>query len=170
MNIRPARLRILVAALALSGAAAAVAVATTAAGATTAAPRPPAAARATASVPLVINCLGHGQTRPHRYVLTCADGNDYLTGLQWTSWGATGYGSGTSVFNDCTPSCVSGHFHHFPVLVVLWRAKPWPGHPGERYFTRVTLIYSGRRTYRAGGRVHRLPVTSTSPLSAAGGL
>jgi hypothetical protein len=171
MKTRPARLRILVAALALAGAATAVAVGAAAAAATAAAPRPPATARATASsAPLVINCLGHGQIRPHRYVLTCADGNDYLTGLHWASWGSAGFGSGSSAFNDCTPSCVSGHFHSFPVLVVLWRARPWPGHPGERYFTRVTLIYPGKRTYRAGGRAHRLPATSTSPLSASGGL
>lgn len=160
------------AALVLSGVAAAVAVGAAASAATTAPRQPIAPAAAAASgVPLVINCLGHGQVEPHQYVLACADANNSLTGLHWASWGpAGGFGSGSNTFNDCTPNCVSGHFHSLPVLVVLWRAEPRPGHPGERYFTRVTLIYSGKRTYRAGGRVHRVPVTSTSPLSASGGL
>jgi hypothetical protein len=64
----------------------------------------------------------------------------------------------------------TGHLHSFPVLVTLWRAEPLPGHPGQRYITRITLIYTGNRSYGAGGQVHHLPVTSTGSLSASGGL
>ena len=30
-------------------------------------------------------------------------------------------------------------------LVALWRPEPLPGHPGVRYFTRITRIYTGKR-------------------------
>ena len=40
---------------------------------------------------------------------------------------------------------------------------------GERYFTRLTIIYTGNRGYRAGGRLYQLSVTATDPLSAEGG-
>jgi hypothetical protein len=36
---------------------------------------------------VVLDCQGHAHVRPGRYTLTCADGNDYLSGLAWTSWG-----------------------------------------------------------------------------------
>ena len=64
---------------------------------------------------------------------------------------------------------MAGHGHSFPVLVTLWRAEPRPGHPGQRYFTRLTLIYTGSRTYRADHILRHLPVTATDPLSAYGG-
>jgi len=77
---------------------------------------------------------------------------------------------GISTFNDCVPSCADGRFHSFPVLAALWRAEPRPGHAGQRYFTRLTIIYTGNRSYRAGGTLHRVPLTETLPLSAAGGV
>jgi hypothetical protein len=177
MNIRAGRLRIMVAALVLPGVAVAAAAcaaasgtAAAAASGTAAAAAGSTAAAAAGSAPVAVNCAGHGQVRPHQYVLTCADGNNYLAALHWASWGSAGFARGRNTLNDCIPDCVSGHFHSFPVLAVLWRAEPWAGHPGERYFSRITVIYSGQRTYRAGGRVHRLPATSTSPLSPSGGL
>jgi hypothetical protein len=33
----------------------------------------------------------------------------------------------------------------------------------------VTIIFTGNRTYRAGGTPDHLPVTTTDPLSAYGG-
>jgi hypothetical protein len=172
MKARSARPPI-AAALVLCAATATVAVAGTVSASTATGEHPPARA-ATASaatkVPVVINCLKQGQVRPHQYVLTCADANDYLTGLRWASWGPAAFAGGTNTFNDCVPSCAAGRLHSFPVLVTLWRAEPLPGHPGQRYFTRITLIYTGNRSYRAGGQVHHLPVTSTGSLSASGGL
>jgi hypothetical protein len=124
----------------------------------------------TAAVPVVISCTGHAQTRPGRYVLACADGNAYLTGLSWAAWGsASAFAAGTDTFKVCIPTCTAGHLHNFPVLAALWRARPLPGHPGERYFTRLTLIYTGSRSYRAGGKTYHLHQTVTYPLSAFGG-
>ena len=34
---------------------------------------------------VVLDCQGHPHVRPGRYTLACADGNDYLSGLTWTS-------------------------------------------------------------------------------------
>jgi len=69
-----------------------------------------------------------------------------LQGLHWTSWTlrlASGYG--TEYENDCRPDCVQGHIHYYPVLAVLWGSGSVPGHPAERRYTEVTLIYPGAR-------------------------
>ena len=126
----------------------------------------PAARQAAAgtSVPVVVNCPGQAQTRPGQYLLTCTVGA-YLTGLHWAAWGASSaLASGTYAFDDCVPNCVGGHGHNLAALVVLWDVQPWPGHAGERYFTQMTVIYTGNRSYQAGGTLHQLPQTSTFTL------
>lgn len=164
MKIRITRLRITVAALTLCGLAATAAVAGTASAS------PAATTTAASKVPVLINCLRHGDVRPGSYVFTCADANSYLTGLHWPNWtGRDAFATGTDAFNDCTPSCVQGHLHKFPALIVLWRPEPWPGHHGALYFSRMTVIHDGNRTYTAGGHVHTLPVTTTLTLSTSGG-
>jgi hypothetical protein len=125
---------------------------------------------AASGLPVVVSCTGYAQTRPGRYVLACGDGNAYLTGLHWSSWGAaSAFAAGTDNFKVCIPSCTAGRRHNFPALAALWRAEPLPGHPGMPYFTRLTVIYTGSRSYRAGGKTYHLPRTVTYPLSAAGG-
>jgi hypothetical protein len=125
---------------------------------------------AAAGLPVVVDCSMHAQTRPGRFVLACADGGAYLAGLHWASWGSSAaFADGVSIFNDCVPTCAAGHGHSFPVLVALWGAEPRPGHTGERYFTRMTIIYTGSRAYHAGGKLYHLPPTVTEPLSPAGG-
>ena len=169
MKIRITRLRIAAAALTLCGLATTAAMAGTASASPTTA-RPTATTTATTSVTVLIDCLRHGDVRPGSYVFTCADANSYLTRLHWATWTARdAFATGTDAFNDCTPSCVQGHLHQFPALVVLWRPEPWPGHNGGHYFSRMTLVLDGNRTYTAGGHVHTLPVTTTLTLSTAGG-
>ena len=115
-----------------------------------------------AGLPVVVDCAMQAQTRPGQFVLACADGGASLSGLHWASWGSSAaFADGVSTFNDCTPSCVAGHGHSFPVLVTLWRAEPLPGHAGTRYFTRLTVIYTGSRTYHAGGTLRHVPETVT---------
>jgi hypothetical protein len=127
-------------------------------------------AAVTAGVPVVIDCNGHAHTSPSRYVLACADGNAYLTGLHWSTWGSSSaFAAGTETFRVCIPSCSAGRLHSFPVLAALWRARPLPGHSGERYFTRLTVIFTGSRSYRAGGKIYHLSQTVTYPLVASGG-
>jgi hypothetical protein len=126
--------------------------------------------QAASSVPVVINCAGHAQVRPGQYVLACADGNVFLAGLHWAAWGKTSaFGGGGENINVCVPTCVAGKFDGFPVLVALWHAEALPHHPGVRYFGRMTIIYTGNRTYRAGSKLVHLPQTQTYPLAPSGG-
>jgi hypothetical protein len=173
MTIQSTRGRVRAAAIALCGITAiATAACATSAPATAAARQqsmavtPASAAR----VPVVVDCAVHARIRPGQYILACANGGAYLAGLHWATWGSSSaFADGISTFDDCVPNCVAGHGHSFPVLVALWRAEPRPGHPGERYFTRVTIIDTGSRSYSAGGKLFHLPVTVTDPLSAYGG-
>lgn len=128
------------------------------------------AASTAAGAPVVIDCAGQARTRPAQYVLACGDGAGTLAGLRWAGWGpSSATADGISVINDCAPSCVAGHGHQFPALVRLWRAEPLPGHPGERYFTRLTITYTGTRSYRADGQLRQLPKSTTYPLFPTGG-
>jgi hypothetical protein len=124
----------------------------------------------TASVPVVVNCGAHAQTRPGQYTLTCGDGYAYVNGLHWASWGTTAaFATGSYIINTCIPSCVAGHFVSFPALAATWRAEPWPGHGSQRYFTRLTIILTGSNAYTVGGKTYRVAATPTFPLSAFGG-
>jgi hypothetical protein len=131
--MRLTRMRITVAAglLAASGtpAATAVAVAPASAGSTTV---------------VMVNCAGQGQIRPGGYDIGCT-ANEMLATLHWQTWRGTAYGNGVLKVDDCTPTCAQGKYIKYPVLTVLWRPKAWPGHPGHRYFTRVTWIFTGKR-------------------------
>ena len=123
----------------------------------------PAATRLFTERTGVINCLGRTQVRPGSFTLACADGNDYLTGLSWTSWAPTlASGYGTQVVNDCLPYCAAGHFHSYPVLVVLWDRAALRGNPGTLRYTKITLIYTGSRPKVLGG----YPTTVTETLWA----
>jgi hypothetical protein len=117
---------------------------------------------------VIVDCQGRGDVRPGSFTLACADGNDALTGLTWTSWGpklASSYG--TQVMNDCIPYCAAGHFHRYPVLVVLWGAAAWHGHPGALRYAQMTLIYTGARPQVYNGhRWVKGPATVTTPLWA----
>src|SRR5262249_17395509 len=45
-----------------------------------------AGSAAAAAQPVVLNCLGKAQVKPKIITTSCADGNDALTDLHWTSW------------------------------------------------------------------------------------
>ncbi|HXP19859.1 MAG TPA: hypothetical protein VN840_09470 [Streptosporangiaceae bacterium] len=175
MTAQPARNRIKALALAACG----IAVIATAAYATSASAaqsgRSAASAgqqhaQAVASTPVVVNCSMKTQVRPGSYTLACADGNAYVSGLSWSAWGSSSaLASGNYAFNDCTPNCLSGHGHTFSGLVVLWGVKSLPGHAGVRYFTEMTIILTGNRSYTAGGKKVTESQTQTIPLSNFGG-
>ena len=109
---------------------------------------------------VVLDCQGHAHVRPGHYTLACADRNDYLSGLAWTSW-TPGLASATGVQheNDCVPYCAAGHFRRYPVDVILWGSAVVPG--GQRY-TKVTLLYPGARPAYYG---HQGPATLTMTLA-----
>jgi hypothetical protein len=92
----------------------------------------------------VTNCTKE-QYKPSTLVLACIDGYVYLTKLKWTAWtGSQATGSGTEVANDCKPNCVSGHFHGYPVSVVL--SKPKTCHKQtHRVFDDLKVTFTGTR-------------------------
>ena len=164
---------ILLPVLAAIGVAAGTAAATTShhAGAQHAASRHAAAHHAAAQpagVPEVFNCR-HAQVRPGSYTLTCADGNKYLSHLSWSSWSpSAAAGTGTEMVNDCTPYCAAGKFRSYRADVIFWRPEPVPQHAGQRYFSRVTLLYAATRppAYAHGKQVNG-PETWTGALSSS---
>jgi hypothetical protein len=153
MKLSSGRTRVLAAAVAGCGAIAAVLAAASGSAAV--------ASSATAKPVVVVNCTGKAVVRPTSYILTCADANDALAGLHWASWQGVAFGGGTEVINDCYPNCASGKFFSYPVLITLWRAEPRPGHSGQRYFSRLTLIRTGSRTLP---HERPLPLTQTYEL------
>jgi hypothetical protein len=68
--------------------------------------------------------------------------------------------------NDCIPNCAAGKFLRYPAVVVFWRSEPVAHHPGEKYFTRVTLMYPGSRppVYDKRGKLVPGPQTWTGDL------
>jgi len=125
------------------------------------------ATSATAPKFVLLGCDNDAEVAPSS-ISNCGDGAAGLTGLHWTSWTshlASGYG--TYYLNDCTPTCVGGHFHTYHALVALWGSAAVKGHPSERKYTEMTLIFTGTRPpfYQVinGKTVVTHPVTLTLP-------
>jgi hypothetical protein len=119
-----------------------IALATTAVTTTTVLAASPAAG---ASGPVVmVSCAGHGQVRPTGYDIGCV-ANELLAKLRWTSWRSVAFGGGVLKVDNCIPTCAQGTYVSYPILTVLWRAAPWPKHPGRQYFSRLTWIFTGNR-------------------------
>jgi hypothetical protein len=102
-------------------------------------------ASAASSPVVLVNCAGHGKVRPAVYDIGCMPSSEYVAGLKWTSWHAVAFGSGVLKVNDCTPTCAQGKYISYPILAVLWRARPWAGHSGGEYFSRLTWIFTSTR-------------------------
>jgi hypothetical protein len=78
-------------------------------------------ALAAKTTPRVLTCLGHPETKPGNYLLSCADANASWMKVIWSSWGAkTASGTGDLYQNDCSPNCAAGHFHTYPAKITLW--------------------------------------------------
>jgi hypothetical protein len=138
--MRFTRTRVLVTAglMATAGTASAVMVA--------ASPASASPASAGSSQVVVVDCHGHGQVEPAAFDnFGCMPSQELLTGLTWTSWNAVAFGHGNLEVNNCTPTCARGTFVKYPVLTVLYRARPRPRHAGQEYFSRLTWIYTGKR-------------------------
>ena len=125
------------------------AVALAAAGTVTGSVLTAGTASAGSSAVVVVNCAGQGQVRPGGYDIGCMAG-ELLAGLHWTSWGTSAFGHGVLKVDDCIPTCAQGKYVRYPVLTVLWRARPWPRHAGREYFSRLTMIFTGTRPAHTG--------------------
>ena len=92
---------------------------------------------------VVGNCT-KSQVRPATIVVACADANLALTHLRWVSFGGvTAHASGSYHVNDCTPYCAAGHFHSYPVKVVLWQAELCQDKHDD--YREATVVFTGPR-------------------------
>jgi hypothetical protein len=92
----------------------------------------------------VIDCPDShkGTERPTTLTVTCADGNESLTGLSWSSWAKAGAtATGTLETNDCKPDCADGHQIRYPATVTL--TDPLNVGDGTFMFQHLRLTVGG---------------------------
>ncbi len=146
--------------LAVAGAAAGITIVAAPASAGPATSSVPAATR----VVLVNQCSGKGQVRPSPNVPLpdCMTSSELIGRVKWTTWRSVAFGAGDLEVNNCTPSssCGPSKYTKYPILMVLWRAKPWAGQKGDDYFSRLTWIFTGKRPRHA-------PVTQTITMPSS---
>jgi hypothetical protein len=84
--------------------------------------------------------------------VSCADANTEFTNLHWIDWGAeTAYATGEARWNDCTPTCVAGHWHSEPATFWAWdpRREPHLNLPQFRRLTVYTKLASSSHIFGA---------------------
>jgi hypothetical protein len=90
------------------------------------------------------DCLSKPEVRPGTFDLFC-DGSGYFTKLRWSTWNAsTAAATGVVYLDNCEPNCAAGTFSHRTVDLIFWRSLPVKGHPGERGYSQMTVLYPGR--------------------------
>ena len=88
----------------------------------------------------IANCQ-KATVEPTSYILACADANAGINKATYTWWTrATAHGAGIYYVNNCTPSCVSGHFRTYKVKVKLSNPKTCTGQK-HKVFSTIKLIY-----------------------------
>ncbi|MGC2486668.1 MAG: hypothetical protein WA359_10550 [Acidimicrobiales bacterium] len=74
-----------------------------------------------ATVHVFTGCNDGFSVKPSTYVVSCADANSEFTDLHWYGWGnATAYATGEARWNDCSPTCVAGHWRKEAVTIWVW--------------------------------------------------
>ena len=127
-----------------------------------------AAAAATAKAPtyVLLNCSLKPVVAPSNYVLTCADDGIGLQQVHWTSW-TSHLASAYATFyeNTCTPNCAAGKIIDYPALVTLWDPAALKGHPSDRQYKKMTVIFPDSRpplyVQENGKVVKTYPLTQT---------
>ena len=130
-----------------------------------------ASTKAAAAKYVVVDCSSNPVVMPSTYVIACADAGMGVQNLRWTSWTpklASGYG--TFWENDCTPNCAEGHIHYYRSLEVLWGSATVTGHPADRRYTNLTVIFTGKKrppvyVQKNGKTVATYPLTQTFAAS-----
>lgn len=116
---------------------------------------------------VVLSCSFKPVVKPSTVTIACADAGTGVQDLHWTSWTSKlASGHGTFWQNDCTPNCAAGHFHYYPSLEVLWGSATVKGHPADRRYTRLTVIFTGKKrppvyVLKNGKPVATYPLTQT---------
>ena len=105
--------------------------------------KPAAPASASSSQTVLVNC-NNGVVKPKLFEPGCMASQEFFSKLSWTNWASNAFGSGTFDINSCDPSCANGKLQKLPVLVVAWKAQAWPNHSGKKFFSRLTVIFTGK--------------------------
>ena len=83
-----------------------------------------------------IVCEIPGQQKPELIYFACADGNEGVGKIEWSTWEATGArGVGEYFANDCKPDCANGTFEFANVNVAIDKAI---GVKGKVHLTDLT--------------------------------
>jgi len=107
------------------------------------------------------DCQGKLLVKPASITLACGDGNFYAEKLKWTGWGeAFAAATGAGKVNDCQPNCAAGHFHSYPMLLMVACSQMCGGHPA---YARVVYAFIGRSPYPQSTKVE--DSTQTFPCS-----
>jgi hypothetical protein len=92
----------------------------------------------------VYDCVNKPQVRPGTFFFFC-DGSGYFAKLRWSTWNASmAAATGVEYLNNCVPNCAAGRFSHWHVDLIFWRSLPVKGHPGERGYSQMTVLYPGQ--------------------------
>lgn len=101
--------------------------------------------------PALPNCAGKLTVKPNGITLACGDGNFYVENLKWTGWGESfAAATGTGKANDCQPNCAAGHFHSYPMILIVSGRQNCGGRPA---YARVVYAFIGRSPYPQSARV-----------------
>ncbi len=91
----------------------------------------------------VYDCLNKPEVRPGTFDLFC-DGSGYFTRLRWNTWNASmAAATGVVYLDNCEPNCAQGRWSHRTVDLIFWRSLPVKGHPGDRGYSQMTVLYPG---------------------------
>ncbi len=86
------------------------------------------AAAAEAGPRALPDCVGKLQVKPREVIFTCADAGFSAQKLTWIAWGGTtAVAVGQASVNDCTPTCVAGHFHTYRIVLLATGSQRCPG-------------------------------------------
>jgi hypothetical protein len=94
---------------------------------------------------LVPGCGGSDKAKfkPSKIIIACGDGNLFVDGLSWSSWGAsTAKGKGTGHQNTCSPSCAKGKFKKYPMKVKLSAPHNCAG---KTEFAELKYTWTGKK-------------------------
>ncbi|HTZ85698.1 MAG TPA: hypothetical protein VMB05_03430 [Solirubrobacteraceae bacterium] len=98
---------------------------------------------AAASSSLKITNCNKAASKPSQLTLTCGDGNTFLKGLSWSSFGgSTAQGKGTFVTNTCKPNCSAGKNVSYPATVKATGSKKCKG---ATVYAKLSLTFTGSK-------------------------
>jgi hypothetical protein len=95
----------------------------------------------------VVGDCTKSQVKPTEIVLACGDGNAEVLHIHWQSFGgARAAGSGSYVYNTCTPTCVAGKFKSYSVTLTV--SKPQKCFDMYDDYREMSLVFAAGAPYK----------------------